>query len=572
MGEPGVQGSTGERGVQGESILFTIDGSPPTPLQSQDPVNFVSGPGILVTNPNAGNVLFQANPSDFVTAVTTGQGSPPVDETGVITLQGGNNINIQDVPPGVFTIALNDPLLLPGNERITSYLRVGSLAVPTNTSPGDLTTTRLSVNSTLLFSPTTGEFLIVEGTLPESSGTVNGTVQTLTATSVTDPTPATLIGSLHSLTTAISTGISFTGRVVGDQASALHQGSADVVNLIGQFAQTQLAGNSFATSGLLTVMVTNGGSGYTVGDTLTLVGGSPPASGGTVTVVAVTSSPAGVILTVAIAHPGTGYVAGQTYATTGGSGTGAIITVLTTGTGTITNAIGLQAQGLNANGSFTTGGVLSAIGVQVLDSNPGSGPDRITTQVGFDIRAQTRGLLDCIGLRIFTPSGATNNFGLQFVAGTTPAAGITWGTDTNLYRSAASTLRTDTNLSALHFLCNSSTPVILAPGPGAGTGAIVSITGNDAGCQVTLTPGTAPASGAGGSQIFRVTFNTAYPSAVNAVIVSPANLTAAALTGTQQVWIGATATTSFDLFSGTTALSTGGSPPVQYVWNFSIRP
>jgi len=107
------------------------------------------------------------------------------------------------------------------------------------------------------------------------------------------------------------------------------------------------------------------------------------------------------------------------------------------------------------------------------------------------------------------------------VSGTTAAAGITWGTDTNLYRSAASTLRTDVTMSALHFLCNSATPTVtFAPGTGAGTGAVASITGNDSGCQVKLTPGTAPASGAGGSQIFRVTFSTAYPNAVNAVIAS----------------------------------------------------
>ena len=64
--------------------------------------------------------------------------------------------------------------------------------------------------------------------------------------------------------------------------------------------------------------------------------------------------------------------------------------------------------------------------------------------VGCDIAALTRAATN-IGLRIATPSGgATANYALQLSGtGGTAASGITFGTDTNLYRSAANTLKTD---------------------------------------------------------------------------------------------------------------------------------
>ncbi len=68
----------------------------------------------------------------------------------------------------------------------------------------------------------------------------------------------------------------------------------------------------------------------------------------------------------------------------------------------------------------------------------------ITNLYGIYVRNLTDGGSNNIGLRIDEPSGATNNYSL-YLAGTggTAASGIQFGTDTNLYRSAASTLRTD---------------------------------------------------------------------------------------------------------------------------------
>jgi hypothetical protein len=47
------------------------------------------------------------------------------------------------------------------------------------------------------------------------------------------------------------------------------------------------------------------------------------------------------------------------------------------------------------------------------------------------------------GISVAVQSGSTTNYGIFFDAGTTDAAGINWGGDTNLYRSAAGTLKTD---------------------------------------------------------------------------------------------------------------------------------
>ena len=102
-------------------------------------------------------------------------------------------------------------------------------------------------------------------------------------------------------------------------------------------------------------------------------------------------------------------------------------------------------------------------------SNTGSGPLTITGQVGLNVEALTTGtnntsiLLGTTTIptgnwALYSASsyashlagplllGTTTNTAstrLQFVAGTTAAAGILFGTDTTLYRSAADTLKTD---------------------------------------------------------------------------------------------------------------------------------
>lgn len=71
-------------------------------------------------------------------------------------------------------------------------------------------------------------------------------------------------------------------------------------------------------TGLKTVAVNAGGSGYTVGDILTIAGGTS----GTVRVLTVSS---GAVSTVQIVDPGTGYTAATAATTTGGTGTGCTV-------------------------------------------------------------------------------------------------------------------------------------------------------------------------------------------------------------------------------------------------------
>lgn len=105
-----------------------------------------------------------------------------------------------------------------------------------------------------------------------------------------------------------------------------------------------------------------------------------------------------------------------------------------TSTGTITNGVGYYTGNLLGATGLTVG---TLTGFQM--SNPAV--NTITTLIGMDIAALTRGAMN-IGLRIAAPStGATANYALQLSdTGGTAAGGITFGTDVQLYRSAALTL------------------------------------------------------------------------------------------------------------------------------------
>lgn len=93
--------------------------------------------------------------------------------------------------------------------------------------------------------------------------------------------------------------------------------------------------------------------------------------------------------------------------------------------------------GQNATGSVTT-----AYGVQIQDSVLGSGPLTIGNQFGIDIVSQTAGS-SAIGLRI----AKATTYAMQFSDTSGSAAGgITYNTDTNLYRSGAGTLKSDNTL------------------------------------------------------------------------------------------------------------------------------
>lgn len=114
-----------------------------------------------------------------------------------------------------------------------------------------------------------------------------------------------------------------------------------------------------------------------------------------------------------------------------------------TGTTTLssTTVIGVETVAVGS-GSVTATDVK---GINIL--NPAAGT--YTNLFGLYINSQTRGATN-IGLLIAEPSGgATANYALQ-LSGTSgnASSGITFGTDTTLYRSAANTLKTDDNFVA----------------------------------------------------------------------------------------------------------------------------
>lgn len=131
-----------------------------------------------------------------------------------------------------------------------------------------------------------------------------------------------------------------------------------------QFWQWSLSGNATVVpiAGLYTVAVNNGGTGYVVGDVLTVTGGS--GSGGTITVSGVSS---GVINAITITTVGKSYVVTTSAATTGGTGTGATVAI---------NAVTPQINGtflVNFNNTlFVNGGSSLPTAMYYSDLNVGN--------------------------------------------------------------------------------------------------------------------------------------------------------------------------------------------------------
>lgn len=91
---------------------------------------------------------------------------------------------------------------------------------------------------------------------------------------------------------------------------------------------------AFASSSISAVTVSNGGSGYVIGDILTIV-----QSGGQFAQVTVTTVYAGVVTGVSITAVGVGYSAASALPTTGGTGTGCTITISAVAAETLLQAI-----------------------------------------------------------------------------------------------------------------------------------------------------------------------------------------------------------------------------------------
>lgn len=109
--------------------------------------------------------------------------------------------------------------------------------------------------------------------------------------------------------------------------------------------------------------------------------------------------------------------------------------------GVVTNLTAVEA----ASKVTSQGTATNARGVLVHNpTKEGSGV--VTNNIGVDIESMTSGSTLNVGLRI-APSTSTGAQAIQITGTpTTAAGGITFGTDTNLYRSAADTLKTDDKL------------------------------------------------------------------------------------------------------------------------------
>lgn len=241
--------------------------------------------------------------------------------------------------------------------------------------------------------------------------------------------------------------------------------------------------------------------------------------------------------------------------------------------GTITSAVGYETvPRRNSIGTITTYADFNA---RAPGGNSVSSTG--TTWVNFNSATLTHpGFTNNIGFQCGAKSGGTNNYCFLINSNTASSgAGVCFGTagDTCIWRGAANQLTLNsgtalvvpTDITARHHLCSGVAPTIACGtgAQGAGTGTCT-VTGTDCGGTITVVTAGVPAAGA---TIVTVTFNAAFPSALNAVVISPFNGNTRLLSGTTGIGIGSQSTTTFTLTSGTVGLTTGTT----YIWTFMAR-
>lgn len=152
------------------------------------------------------------------------------------------------------------------------------------------------------------------------------------------------------------------------------------------------------TGAVKSVAVANPGSGYVVGDILTLTTGS-----GTATVQVTAIGGGGAISTVSLVTPGTNYVLG-TVATTGGTGTGATISI-TAALGT-PSAPNVSTSMFEGNSAYNDGAGTAHVGP--------NGNYNMWVNAGTSIRPL---LLECVNATSTCVIDPTNNTGGIYFAG-----------------------------------------------------------------------------------------------------------------------------------------------------------
>jgi hypothetical protein len=157
--------------------------------------------------------------------------------------------------------------------------------------------------------------------------------------------------------------------------------------------------------------------------------------------------------------------------------------------------------------------------------------------------------------RTFTPSSDAWNFGMcRLMSYNSGANTITVDRQAGVTKSKLLFTNTDATIepaSSLIFLTGSAIGA-------AGTGSITK--GNDSHHQLSVTTGTGTSTGTIGSVSFSYPFAGAYIPSIN---FSPANSLAAALSGSQQIFMDATGSANYTINTGTSALATSST----YIWN-----
>jgi hypothetical protein len=227
---------------------------------------------------------------------------------------------------------------------------------------------------------------------------------------------------------------------------------------------------------------------------------------------------------------------------------------------------------LNGSNTFTANQNFSpnlngSASISTTNSNPGAAADtRTRTSNGtttLDIIVRGTGYTGTPNAGIISLSGANP---LSFYnSGAEKARLLGNGNwifqNSGTYLDNGNLLQVAGNVSAKQIIGSSSAPTVSA-GTGAGTAAIVAISGTNLGGIITITTGTSPIASA---TVITITYSGSGYNLESYPIISPANSYASALSGNSQVYVAGSATT-FIIVSGSSPLLSS----TQYIWNYLI--
>lgn len=345
------------------------------------------------------------------------------------------NANIQAHIAGTGTSVHGDSYLLntgdtgSGDYALSGYLRVGSVSAPTNTTAGDITGVRLflgSGQSVNLYEASTDALKTDDSFFVAGASTRLTNYLRVGSLSAPNNTTA---GDLTS--TRLSVGNGTLSSAVGGTSVAIFTGSP----VIGD-------SNAGSTNAGITATITWDSSVDSANQYRTMNMSMTTASSSTVNFTSTTGLVAGWFET---RHQGQGSITVLRAGSFQNFINGANFTAANSSV--VSNAYGILVTAVTNSANTPTGTITNAIGIQVANNALGSGPLVITNEFGLDISSLSRASTNSIGVRIAAPGGsATNKYALQLSDATGVAAGgITFGTDVQLYRSAANVLKLDDN-------------------------------------------------------------------------------------------------------------------------------